>query len=194
MKSVCGGSNEHDLLFHGSVARIQWQRCVAVVSGRWGVDVMSRLTAIISALVICIIVCLSWAVNHYRDNAITYKEQRDKKVSELKQATATITDMQQRQRDADALDAKYTKELADAKAENDALRRKLDNGGRVLVKGKCPVPSSDETSSASGMGNDATVELSPVAGRNVLGIRDGIISDQAALRTLQEYIRTQCLK
>ncbi|EPC0846843.1 hypothetical protein MZG52_19335, partial [Escherichia coli] len=25
---------------------------------------MSRVTAIISALVICIIVCLSWAVNH----------------------------------------------------------------------------------------------------------------------------------
>ena len=25
-----------------------------------------------------IIVCLSWAVNHYRDNAITYKAQRDK--------------------------------------------------------------------------------------------------------------------
>ena len=194
MKSVCGGNNEHDLLFHGSVARIEWQRCVAVVSGRWGVDVMSRLTAIISALVICIIVCLSWAVNHYRDNAIAYKEQRDNKASELKQATATITDMQQRQRTADALDAKYTKELADAKAENDALRRKLDNGGRVLVKGKCPVPSSAETSSASGMGNDATVELSPVAGRNVLGIRDGIIRDQTALRTLQEYIRTQCLR
>jgi prophage endopeptidase len=97
---------------------------------------MSRVTAIISALVICIIVCLSWAVNHYRDNAIAYKEQRDK-------ATSTIADMQKRQRDADALDAKYTKELADAKAENDALRRKLDNGGRVLVKGKCPVPSGN---------------------------------------------------
>ncbi|HGY3111929.1 TPA: lysis protein, partial [Escherichia coli] len=27
---------------------------------------MSKVTAIISALVICIIVCLSWAVNHYR--------------------------------------------------------------------------------------------------------------------------------
>ncbi|EAM4427338.1 lysis protein [Salmonella enterica] len=132
--------------------------------------------------------------NHYRDNAISYKEQRDNKASELEKANATITDMQQRQLDADALDAKYTKELADEKAENDALRRKLDNGGRVLVKGKCPVPSSAETSSASGMGNDAIVELSPVAGRNVLGIRDGIISDQTALRTLQEYIRTQCLK
>ncbi|WP_413247267.1 lysis protein [Salmonella enterica] len=132
--------------------------------------------------------------NHYRNNAITYKEQRDTVTHKLTLANATITDMTKRQRDVAALDAKYTKELADAKAENDALRRKLDNGGRVLVKGKCPVSSSAETSSASGMGNDATVELSPVAGRNVLGIRDGIISDQAALRTLQEYIRMQCLK
>ena len=155
---------------------------------------MNRVTAIISALVICIIVCLSWAVNHYRDNAITYKAQRDKNARELTLANAAITDMQMRQRDVAALDAKYTKELADAKAENDALLRKLDNGGRVLVKGKCPVPSSAETSSASGMGNDATVELSPVAGRNVLDIRDGIIRDQTALRTLQEYIRTQCLR
>ena len=83
---------------------------------------MSRVTAIISALVICIIVCLSWAVNHYRDNAITYKAQRDKNARELKLANAAITDMQMRQRDVAALDAKYTKELKDAKAENDALR------------------------------------------------------------------------
>ena len=82
---------------------------------------MSRVTAIISALVICIIVCLSWAVNHYRDNAITYKAQRDKN-ARTKLANAAITDMQMRQRDVAALDAKYTKELADAKAENDALR------------------------------------------------------------------------
>ena len=155
---------------------------------------MNRVTAIISALVICIIVCLSWAVNHYRDNAIAYKEQRDKKVSELKQATATITDIQQRQRTADALDAKYTKELADAKAENDALQRKLDNGGRVLVKGKCPVSAATQTNGSASMGDDATVELSAVAGRNVLGIRSGIVSDQTALRALQEYITTQCLK
>ncbi|EJV4762275.1 lysis protein, partial [Escherichia coli] len=60
---------------------------------------MSRVTAIISALVICIIVCLSWAVNHYRDNAIDYKDQRDKAKKKLSQANATIADMQQRQRD-----------------------------------------------------------------------------------------------
>ena len=49
------------------------------------------------------------AVNHYRDNAITYKAQRDKNARELKLANAAITDMQMRQRDVAALDAKYTK-------------------------------------------------------------------------------------
>lgn len=145
-------------------------------------------------IVVALIGALAFFVNHYRDNAITYRDQRDKATEKLLLATATIKDMQTRQRDVAALDAKYTKELADAKAENDALLRKLDNGGRVLVKGKCPVPSSAEASSASGMGNDATVELSPVAGRNVLSIRSGIISDQTSLRALQEYINTQCLK
>ncbi|MBL5898075.1 lysis protein [Lelliottia amnigena] len=155
---------------------------------------MSRLTAIICAVVICLLVSMAWAINHYRDNAITYRDQRDKATEKLSLANATITDMTTRQRDVAALDAKYTKELADAKAQNVALQRKLDNGGRVLVKGKCPVPASTETASTSGMGNDATVELSDVAGRNVLGIRSGIISDQTALRTLQEYVQTQCLK
>ena len=144
-------------------------------------------------LVIALIGVLAFFVNHYRDNAITYKDQRDKATKNLRLANATITDMTTRQRDVAALDAKYTKELADAKAENDALQRKLDNGGRVLVKGKCPVPATTETRS-SGVGHDATVELSDVAGRNVLGIRSGIKQDQSALRALQEYINTQCLK
>ncbi|MEE9684017.1 lysis protein [Lelliottia amnigena] len=155
---------------------------------------MSRLTTSICAIAICLLVSMAWAINHYRDNAITYRDQRDKATEKLSLANATITDMTTRQRDVAALDAKYTKELADAKAQNVALQRNLDNGGRVLVKGKCPVPASTETASTSGMGNDATVELSDVAGRNVLGIRSGILSDQIALRTLQEYINTQCLK
>ncbi len=51
---------------------------------------MNRVTAIISALVICIVVCLSWGVNHYRDNAIAYKEQRDKNARELKLANGQL--------------------------------------------------------------------------------------------------------
>ncbi|WP_449543808.1 lysis system i-spanin subunit Rz [Enterobacter ludwigii] len=155
---------------------------------------MSRLTAIISAVVICLIVSMTWAINHYRDNAITYKDQRDKATEKLSLANATIKDMQTRQYEVAALDAKYTQELADAKAQNGALQRKLDNGGRVLVKGRCPVPTSAQTTVTPSMGNDASVELSDVAGRNVLSIRSGIISDQTSLRALQDYINTQCLK
>ena len=48
---------------------------------------MSRVTAIISALVICIIVRIAGChVRPYRDNAITYKAQRDKNARELKLA------------------------------------------------------------------------------------------------------------
>ena len=71
------------------------------------IDVWAESPRLSPALVICIIVCLSWAVNHYRDNAIAYKAQRDKNARELKLANAAITDMQMRQRDVAALDAKY---------------------------------------------------------------------------------------
>lgn len=150
-------------------------------------------TMFVGFLLVALIVAAKLA-SHYRDNATEYKKQRDEKTQALNLANATITDMTTRQRDVAALDAKYTKELADAKSENDALQRKLDNGGRVLVKAKCPVPTATQASGTPGMGNDATIELSPVAGRNVLGIRAGIISDQTSLRALQEYINTQCLK
>lgn len=150
---------------------------------------MNRLNVVISA-----VASLGWLASHYHDNATEFKRQRDEKVKALNLANDTISHMTTRQRDVAALDAKYTKELADAKAENDALQRKLDNGGRVLVKGKCPVSAATQTTGAPSMGDDATVELSAVAGRNVLGIRSGILSDQKALRALQEYIRTQCLK
>ena len=110
---------------------------------------------------ICIIVCLSWAVNHYRDNAITYKAQRDKNARELKLANAAITDMQMRQRDVAALDAKYTKELADAKAENDALRDDAAAGRRRLQ-----YQSSLSVSAWSHYGSGVDNAASPPTGRH----------------------------
>lgn len=153
---------------------------------------MSRLTAIICAVVICLLVSMGLAVNHYRDNAIAYKDQRDTATHNLKLANATITDMQTRQRDVAALDARYTKELADAQTENADLQRRLAAGGRVRVKGRCTVPASTTTASPGSVGNAATVELSRDSGQNVLDIRAGIISDQAKLKYLQGYVRTQC--
>ena len=88
------------------------------------------------------------------DNAITYKAQRDKNARELKLANAAITDMQMRQRDVAALDAKYTKELADAKAEN-ALRDDVAAGRRRLHI-KAVRQSVREATTASGVDNAAS--------------------------------------
>ena len=77
-------------------------------------------------------------INHYRDNAITYKAQRDKNARELKLANAAITDMQMRQRDVAAPITEMHKRLADAKAENDALRDDVAAGRRRLhIKAVC---------------------------------------------------------
>ena len=64
--------------------------------------------------------------------------------------------MQMRQRDVAALDAKYTKELADArKAENDALRDDVAAGRRRLhIKAVCQ--SVREATTASGVDNAAS--------------------------------------
>ncbi len=148
-------------------------------------------TMFVGLLLVSLIVAGRLA-NHYRNNAITYKYQRDTATHNLKLANETITDMTKRQRDVAALDAKYTKELADAQTRNTDLQRRLAAGGRVRVKGRCTVPASATPASTGSVGDAATVELSPDSGQNVLSIRSGIISDQAKLRYLQQYVREQC--
>ncbi|EGQ6023676.1 lysis protein, partial [Escherichia coli] len=133
---------------------------------------MRRVTAIIYALVICIIVCLLWAVNHYRDNAITYKAQRDKKARELEQANATITDMQVRQRDVAALDAKYSKELADARAENETLRADVAAGRkRLRINATCH-GTVREATGTSGVDNATGPRLADTAERDYFILRE----------------------
>ena len=152
---------------------------------------MSRVAAIIYALVICIIVCLSWAVNHYRDNAIAYKEQRDNKASELEKASATIADMRKRQRDVAELDARYTKELADANATIESLRADVSAGRkRLQVAATC----AKSTTGASGMGDGESPRLTADAELNYYRLRSGIDKITAQVNYLQEYIRTQCLR
>ncbi|EJJ0354567.1 lysis protein [Salmonella enterica] len=154
---------------------------------------MSRLTAIIIAVVGCIIVSLGWAVNHYRDNATEYKKQRDAKTQALNMANATITDMTTRQRDVAALDAKYTKELSDAKKTINDLRRDVDSGAkRLRLAATCPGVS--KATSAPGMDDAGAPELTPDARRNYFDHRDGIETVNKMIHGMQEYIDTQCLR
>lgn len=154
---------------------------------------MSRLTAIICAFVICLLVSMAWMINHYRDNAVTYKDQRDKATKNLRLANATIKDMQVRQRDVAVLDAKYTKELSDAKKTINDLRRDVDSGAkRLRIAATCHRVS--KASSATGMDDAGSRELTPDARRNYFDHRDGIATVNKMIYGMQEYIDTQCLK
>ncbi|HFG4302782.1 TPA: lysis protein [Escherichia coli] len=142
-------------------------------------------------LVLALIGALAFFVNHYRDNAITYRDQRDKATEKLLLATATIKDMQARQRDVAALDAKYIKELADANATIESLRADVSAGRkRLQVAATC----AKSTTGASGMGDGESPRLTADAELNYYRLRSGIDRITAQVNYLQEYIRTQCLK
>ena len=93
-------------------------------------------------------------------------------------------------RDVAALDAKYTKELADAKAENDALRDDVAAGRRRLhIKAVCQ--SVREATTASGVDNAASPDWQTPL--------NGIISPSERGWSLcknnwknQKYINEQC--
>ncbi|MCK7060479.1 lysis protein [Enterobacter asburiae] len=153
---------------------------------------MSRLTAIICAVVICLLVSMAWAIEHYRGNAIAYKDQRDKATVKLSLANATIKDMQSRQRDVAALDAKYTKELADAKSQLEDLQRCVSTGKCGLhLNARCP---ANGTAGASGMGDASSPRLTDSAERDYFTLRERIVTVTKQVGYLQDYIKDQCLK
>ena len=142
-------------------------------------------------LVLALIGVLAFFVNHYRDNAITYRDQRDKATEKLLLATATIKDMQTRQRDVAALDAKYTGELADAKETIERLHSDVIAGRkRLQVAATC----AKSTTGASSMGDGESPRLTADAELNYYRLRSGIDKITAQVNYLQEYIRTQCLR
>ncbi|HBH5257044.1 TPA: lysis protein [Escherichia coli] len=145
---------------------------------------MNRIISAFTVILLVVCAVLSLGLNHYRDNAIAYKEQRDK-------ATSIIDDMQKRQRDVAELDARYTKELADANATIESLRADVSAGRkRLQVAATC----AKSTTGASSMGDGESPGLTADAELNYYRLRSGIDRITAQVNYLQEYIRTQCLK
>ena len=154
---------------------------------------MTFKAKLIGALLVAgLLVALGWAVNHYRDNAIAYKEQRDKAKGALQLANDTITDMQTRQRDVAALDAKYTRELADAHETINQLERDVAAGRkRLQVNARCP--ASGEASTGS-MGDASGPRLTDSAQRDYFTLRERIATVTKQVGYLQDYINSQCLE
>ena len=143
-------------------------------------------------VVLVLIGVLAFLVNRYRDNAIEYKKQRDEKTQALRLANATISDMQVRQRDVAALDAKYTKELADDQENINQLERDVAAGRkRLQISARCPANGS---TASSGMDDGTAPRLTDAAERDYFTLRGRIETSGKMISGLQEYIRQQCLR
>ncbi|MCV4324373.1 lysis protein, partial [Escherichia coli] len=113
-----------------------------------------------------------------------YKSKREKD-------TSTKDDMKKRQRDVAELDARYTKELADANATIESLRADVSAGRkRLQVAATC----AKSTTGSSSMGDGESPGLTADAELNYYRLRSGIDRITAQVNYLQEYIRTQCLR
>ena len=133
-----------------------------------------------------------WAVNHYRDNAITYKAQRDKKMPERRSwrtrqlltcrcvSVMLLRSMQN------------TRRLADAKAENETALRDDVAAGRRRLHIKAVCQSVREATTASGVDNAASPRLADTAERDYFTLRERLITMQKQLEGTQKYINEQC--
>ncbi|MDI9766457.1 lysis protein [Pantoea dispersa] len=152
---------------------------------------MTRVLLIIIAVFVLLLAGTGLLASHYRGNAIDYKAQRDKATGDLKLANAKIDDLQVRQRDVAALDAKYTKELASAQATIDQLQRDVASGKRRLqLNATCTKQSATST----GMDDAASPRLTDSAQRDYFTLRERIEIAGKQIAGLQQYINEQCLR
>ena len=94
-----------------------------------------------------------------------------------------------RQRDVAVGDVKYTKELADAKTENDALRDDVAAGRRQLhIKAVCQ--SVREATTASGVDNAASPDWRTTE-QDYFHPQKRLITMQKQLEGTQKYINEQ---
>lgn len=152
---------------------------------------MNRVATGVIVVLLIVAAVLAWTTDHYHGNAVKYKDQRDTATHNLKLANAFFFQAEDGIRDVAELDARYTKELADANATIETLRADVSAGRkRLQVAATCP----KSTAGASGMGDGESPGLTADAELNYYRLRSGIDKITAQVNYLQEYIRTQCLK
>lgn len=154
-------------------------------------------TKVLSASLLLMVVATLSASSlafYYRANAISSQTLLYKAKAELQLANAAIIDLQVRQRNVAALDAKFTQELTDAQATIDRLQRDVAAGKRRLhFKTRGSTVSPDKRAAAC-MVNEACARPDDSAERDYFTLRNRIELAGKQIAGLQQYINEQCLK
>lgn len=175
-----------------------------------GQQIQTTIAAVVLAVAVVLTGFVTWKItaNSYeRDISEIEKKHADKvaeyerdigaiKAKAQEETAAAMRRMKDAQDALAELDQQKSQELANAKAENDALMRDVADGTRRVrilqanLAGCSSGPGATSRDPGTGsVGDGAAVELTTTAANTVLGIREGIISDQAKLTYLQTYVR-----
>lgn len=152
---------------------------------------MNRITFAFIVFMVVAIAFFGAATDYWHSSYVGAEKARKEAVALADARQQTIDDMTMRQHQNAALDAKYTKELADAKAESENLRADLAAGRkRLQLNATCPAATGNPVTSGA---TDATAaRLTPDAERNYQRLRTEARAITHQVEGLQQYITEQC--
>ncbi|EHU0151582.1 lysis protein [Salmonella enterica subsp. enterica serovar Sandiego] len=153
---------------------------------------MNRATFAFIVFMVVAIAFFGAATDYWHSNYTMAEKARKEAVALADARQQTIDDMTQRQRQNAALDAKYTQELANAKAESEKLRADLASGRRRLQLHAVCMPATAGNTAATGATDAAAARLTPDAERDYQRLRTEARAITAQVEGLQQYITEQC--
>ncbi len=151
---------------------------------------MNRVTAILIAV---LTIFLLFGVTYYQGRVTTLKRDVAEITAVANQQKKDLQLIEVQRQAVAAIDIKYTKELADAKSENERLRADIANGTkRLQLNATCTKPVSKTTGPAS-VPDDASARLTESAQRDYISLRERIGIATSQINGLQAYITNVCL-
>ena len=141
---------------------------------------LDKYKPFIAAFFLLVVCSIAYSTHYY---AKLYRQA----AKDLKESQATVEKMQSQQETTAELDAKYTKDLADAQNTIDQLRDDVTAGAkRLSVRAKC----MPQTSATGSVGDDGAAELSNDSRQDYYRLREQLATSDKQVRYLQGYIRT----
>lgn len=126
-----------------------------------------------------------------RDTARSERDSALSEVAGLREAARISGEMLA---DRDAIDLQRTQELNHELAKNDGLRRAVaDARQRLHVNATCG-PAGTEKTSAGGVADAATAELTADARSDYFTLRDQLALSRQMILGLQDHVRRVCLR
>ncbi|ELI8046807.1 lysis protein [Yersinia enterocolitica] len=151
---------------------------------------MNRVTAILIAV---LTIFLLFGVTYYQGRVTTLKRDVAEITAVANQQKKDLQLIEAQRQAVAAIDIKYTKELADAKSENDRLRADIASGTKRLQLNATCSKSVPKTTGPASDPDDASARLTNAAERDYLSLRERIGIATSQINGLQDYITNVCL-